>query len=72
MSTNFSAGWSIFRTLVSFPRYVHMYTAGVDRCLRLIYQPAGASSCSRRPMGMNAVFLDRALPELEVLPFLTM
>ena len=34
-------------------------------------KPAGVSSCSTRLMGMNAVFLDKVLPELEVLPFLT-
>ena len=47
------------------------YSTVVDRCLRLVYQPAGVSSCSRRLTGMNVVFLSRVLPELEALPFLT-
>ena len=51
--------------------HVPMPTTVVDRCLRLVYQPAGLSSCSRRLMGMNAVFLDRVPPEHEILPFLT-
>ena len=64
LSTNFSAGWSIFRTQVSFPRYVHMCTAGVDRCLRLVYQSAGLSSC--RSIGMNIVFFNMVLPKIRL------
>ena len=39
-----------------------MYCTVVDRCLRLVYQPPGLSSC--RSIGMNLVFFIVVLPKI--------
>ena len=71
MSTNFlPAGLSLERKSVSHAPRAHVHYC-VDRCLRLVYQPVGVSSCSRHLIGMNVVFFDRVLSELGNLPFLT-
>ena len=41
-----------------------MYSTVVDRCLRLVYQPPGLSSC--RSIGMNLVFFNMVLPKIRL------
>ena len=66
LSTKFSAGWSIW---VSHAPRAHVYHC-VDWCLRLVYQPADLSSCSRCLIGMDIVFFNMVLPGVRLSQFL--
>ena len=62
-----TAGLSLERMLFSHAPHAHVYHR-VDRCLRLVDQPPGLSSCHL--IGMNIVFFNMVLPKIRLLHLL--